>query len=84
MTPQVAVATVNIGGVSTSFSCLFQDVRVIVDNALRRFSEDRTGMSDFALESGGQNHQPGIVKQNIIKDQLCSSESWFRPADLAQ
>ncbi|XP_029703705.1 SUN domain-containing protein 1-like isoform X5 [Takifugu rubripes] len=30
-----------------------EDVRVIVDNALRRFSEDRTGMSDFALESGG-------------------------------
>uniref|UniRef100_H3CD45 SUN domain-containing protein n=1 Tax=Tetraodon nigroviridis TaxID=99883 RepID=H3CD45_TETNG len=25
----------------------------IVENALRRFSEDRTGMPDFALESGG-------------------------------
>lgn len=58
---------------------------MIVDNALRRFSEDRTGMSDFALESGGQNRQEsGVVKRSIIKDQLCSSESWFRPTDLAQ
>ncbi|CAF90990.1 unnamed protein product, partial [Tetraodon nigroviridis] len=30
-----------------------EDVHVIVENALRRFSEDRTGMPDFALESGG-------------------------------
>lgn len=26
----------------------------MVANALRRFSEDRTGMADFALESGGR------------------------------
>lgn len=33
---------------------------MIVENALRRFSEDRTGMPDFALESGGQNHQQSL------------------------
>lgn len=32
-----------------------------VENALRRFSEDRTGMPDFALESGGQNHQQSLI-----------------------
>ncbi|KAM9425792.1 uncharacterized protein KZ484_013520 [Pholidichthys leucotaenia] len=30
-----------------------EDVRVIVKNALQRFSEDRTGLADYALESGG-------------------------------
>ncbi len=35
-------------------TCLLQDVHVIVQNALRLFSQDRTGLADFALESGGQ------------------------------
>lgn len=30
-----------------------EDVHVIVTNALRRFSQDQTGLADFALESGG-------------------------------
>ncbi|XP_070818699.1 SUN domain-containing protein 1-like [Chaetodon trifascialis] len=30
-----------------------EDVRVIVKNALRLFSQDQTGLPDFALESGG-------------------------------
>ncbi|XP_028331258.1 SUN domain-containing protein 1-like isoform X2 [Gouania willdenowi] len=30
-----------------------EEVRLIVSDALRRFSEDRTGMADYALESGG-------------------------------
>ncbi|KAG9476918.1 hypothetical protein GDO78_002362 [Eleutherodactylus coqui] len=30
-----------------------QEARVIVNNALRLYSQDRTGMVDFALESGG-------------------------------
>ncbi|KAM8730121.1 SUN domain-containing protein 1 isoform 4-T5 [Acanthopagrus schlegelii] len=30
-----------------------EDVRVIVQNALRLFSQDRTGLADYALESGG-------------------------------
>ncbi|XP_044034100.1 SUN domain-containing protein 1-like isoform X2 [Siniperca chuatsi] len=30
-----------------------EDVHVIVKNALRLFSQDRTGLADFALESGG-------------------------------
>ncbi|XP_069543845.1 SUN domain-containing protein 1-like [Brachyistius frenatus] len=30
-----------------------EDVQVTVTDALRRFSEDRTGLVDFALESGG-------------------------------
>lgn len=35
-------------------SRLSQDVRVIVENALRLFSQDRTGLADYALESGGE------------------------------
>lgn len=34
---------------------LSQDVHMIVKNALRVFSQDRTGLADYALESGGQN-----------------------------
>ncbi|XP_047464968.1 SUN domain-containing protein 2-like isoform X3 [Mugil cephalus] len=30
-----------------------EDVHVMVSNALRLFSEDRTGLADYALESGG-------------------------------
>ncbi|XP_073346102.1 uncharacterized protein sun1a isoform X8 [Pagrus major] len=30
-----------------------EDVHVIVQNALRLFSQDRTGLADYALESGG-------------------------------
>ncbi|XP_059180179.1 SUN domain-containing protein 1-like isoform X2 [Centropristis striata] len=30
-----------------------EDVHLIVNNALRLFSEDRTGLADYALESGG-------------------------------
>ncbi|XP_078135857.1 uncharacterized protein LOC144536536 isoform X2 [Sander vitreus] len=30
-----------------------EDVQVMVKNALRLFSQDRTGMADYALESGG-------------------------------
>ncbi|XP_022598123.1 SUN domain-containing protein 2-like [Seriola dumerili] len=30
-----------------------EDVHVIVENALRLFSQDRTGLADYALESGG-------------------------------
>lgn len=40
---------------------------MIVDKALRRFSEDRTGMSDFALESGGQNRQVRNSKAILYK-----------------
>uniref|UniRef100_A0A7N8YFZ9 SUN domain-containing protein n=1 Tax=Mastacembelus armatus TaxID=205130 RepID=A0A7N8YFZ9_9TELE len=32
---------------------LFQDVHAIVKNALRLFSQDQTGLADYALESGG-------------------------------
>uniref|UniRef100_A0A672FEJ1 SUN domain-containing protein n=1 Tax=Salarias fasciatus TaxID=181472 RepID=A0A672FEJ1_SALFA len=34
-----------------------QDVHQMVADALRLFSEDRTGMADYALESGGQRVQ---------------------------
>lgn len=33
--------------------CLFQEVHRIVNQALKRYSEDRIGMVDYALESGG-------------------------------
>lgn len=35
-------------------SLIFQEVRLIVAEALRLFSQDRTGLADYALESGGQ------------------------------
>lgn len=31
-----------------------QQARVIVNNALKLYSQDKTGMVDFALESGGK------------------------------
>lgn len=33
---------------------VFQDVHGIVEDALRLFSQDKTGLADFALESGGK------------------------------
>lgn len=35
--------------------CVPQHVKVIVQNALRLYSQDRTGLVDYALESGGKN-----------------------------
>lgn len=29
---------------------------MIVENALRQFSQDRTGLADYALESGGESN----------------------------
>lgn len=37
---------------------LLQDVEDMVTGALRLFSLDRTGLADFALESGGQHPPP--------------------------
>lgn len=34
--------------------CLPQQVKLIVQNALRLYSQDRTGLVDYALESGGK------------------------------
>ncbi|XP_067912653.1 SUN domain-containing protein 1-like isoform X2 [Heterodontus francisci] len=42
-----AVANAGINGISE------EQVHIIVDNALKLYSEDKTGMVDFALESGG-------------------------------
>ncbi|XP_015686171.1 SUN domain-containing protein 2-like, partial [Protobothrops mucrosquamatus] len=36
-----------------SLAVLFQQVHHIVNDALKRYSEDRIGMVDYALESGG-------------------------------
>lgn len=33
---------------------LSQQVQLIVQNALKLYSQDRTGMVDYALESGGK------------------------------
>lgn len=33
---------------------LLQQVHLIVNRALKRYSEDRVGMVDYALESGGR------------------------------
>lgn len=35
--------------------CVPQQVKIIVQNALRLYSQDRTGLVDYALESGGKN-----------------------------
>lgn len=35
-----------------------QQARVIVNNALKLYSQDKTGMVDFALESGGECPTP--------------------------
>lgn len=37
---------------------LFQQVHRIVNQALKRYSEDRIGMVDYALESGGMSSSP--------------------------
>lgn len=36
------------------FFFLTQQVKLIVQNALKLFSQDRTGQVDYALESGGR------------------------------
>lgn len=36
-----------------------QQARVIVNNALKLYSQDKTGMVDFALESGGESGPGG-------------------------
>ncbi|XP_072337667.1 SUN domain-containing protein 1 [Scyliorhinus torazame] len=47
---QVAACAVTNAGISGISE---EQVHVIVDNALKLYSEDKTGMVDFALESGG-------------------------------
>lgn len=37
-----------------STTSLPQQVKLIVQNALKLYSQDRTGMVDYALESGGK------------------------------
>lgn len=39
---------------SQTASLRFQEVRVMVMEALKLFSQDRTGLADYALESGGR------------------------------
>lgn len=48
----------------TDLLLLLQDVRAIVEDALRRFSQDRTGLPDYALESGGQRSQSAFHLQS--------------------
>ena len=36
-----------------------QQARVLVNNALKLYSQDKTGMVDFALESGGEYTEHG-------------------------
>lgn len=51
-----------------------QHVKIIVQNALRLYSQDRTGLVDYALESGGKNHSSDFtplmsicyVKQTLV------------------
>ncbi|XP_072230064.1 uncharacterized protein [Leuresthes tenuis] len=41
------------GATSAGTAMTREDIRAMVTDALRRFSEDRTGLADYALESGG-------------------------------
>uniref|UniRef100_A0A671Y319 SUN domain-containing protein n=1 Tax=Sparus aurata TaxID=8175 RepID=A0A671Y319_SPAAU len=50
-----------------------QDVHVIVQNALRLFSQDRTGLADYALESGGQK----LRARTCISDLLVLGSKGF-------
>lgn len=53
-TKKVPTAEVVEGAVIGSVSGITEeDARVLVNNALKLYSQDRTGMVDFALESGG-------------------------------
>lgn len=49
-----------------------QQVKLIVQNALRLYSQDRTGQVDYALESGGkkENHIRinGFPSSDVIED----------------
>ncbi|XP_014651113.1 PREDICTED: SUN domain-containing protein 1 [Ceratotherium simum simum] len=49
-TSETVVSTVNEAGVSGITEA---QARIIVNNALKLYSQDKTGMVDFALESGG-------------------------------
>lgn len=42
------------------FLRLRQQVKLIVQNALRLYSQDRTGLVDYALESGGKEDVPRL------------------------
>nr|DBA19485.1 TPA: hypothetical protein GDO54_015318 [Pyxicephalus adspersus] len=54
ITKKVPTAKVVEGAVTGSVSGITEeDALVLVNNALRLYSQDRTGMVDFALESGG-------------------------------
>ncbi|XP_040212704.1 SUN domain-containing protein 1 isoform X6 [Rana temporaria] len=54
ITKKVPTAKVVEGAVIGSVSGITEeDARVLVNNALKLYSQDRTGMVDFALESGG-------------------------------
>lgn len=58
---------------------------MIVENALRQFSQDRTGLADYALESGGQNQTVPVCVHlydvmtcvvTVLKDQSISEFSY--------
>lgn len=49
-----------------NLAVLFQQVHHIVNDALKRYSEDRIGMVDYALESGGKKTTTTTYKQVSI------------------
>lgn len=57
---------------------LLQDVHVIVEDALRRFSQDRTGLPDYALESGGQR------SRCVFSSSECRAPCWHVSSCLLQ
>lgn len=57
-----------------------QQVRVLVNNALKLYSQDKTGMVDFALESGGEYRDIWITRYDVhllAGWSLKSSGTWW-------
>lgn len=48
---------------------------MIVEDALRRFSQDKTSMADYALESGGQNQLLKMQRFKSLHKNLISKNS---------
>ena len=57
---------------------LLQQVQLIVRNALKLYSQDRTGLVDYALESAGKCHGALLCKSSELKRrEICGVSRLF-------
>ena len=54
----------------------FQQVRMMIDEALFRYSADKTGLADFGLESAGKNLNPASMQSRATISDLLLSAYW--------